>query len=97
MNRLYLLYNCDYRLVINDAEKILLEYQTQKKVVLDNLNFVDCKFEFPPEIQLTEQEKSEIVNGARWFVEREGQLYFVPGKHNWLLLAHYKEGWKPST
>ncbi len=96
INRLYLLYDCDYRLVINDAEKILLEYQTEKKFGLGSLNFVEYKCEFPPDIQFTEQELDEIVNGDRWFVERESQLYFVAGKHNWIKSAYYKEGWKPA-
>lgn len=96
INSLYLLYDCDYRLVINDAEQILLEYQTEKKFSLANLKFIDYKCEYPPEIEFTEQELDEIVNGDRWFVERDGKLYFIAGKNNWVLSAHYKEGWTAS-
>lgn len=96
INTLFLLYDCDYRLVIYDAEKILTQYQIEKKFGLGNLSFIDYKCEYPPEIQFTEKEIDEIINGNRWYIERNGELYFVPGKHNWILSAHYKEGWKPS-
>lgn len=96
VNKLYLLYDCDYKLVIFDAEQILTKYRNEKKFGLDNLNFIDYKCEFPPEIQLTEQEIDEIQNGNRCYIERDGQLYFIPGKHSWILSAHYKEGWRPS-
>lgn len=95
INTLYLLYDCDYKLVIYDAEQILTKYQIEKKFDLRGLNFVDYKYEFPPEIQLTDQEKDEIINGNRWYVERDGQLYSASEKHNWIQSAHYKEGWKP--
>lgn len=89
INTLYLLYDCDYRLVIYDAEQILTRYQTEKKFGLGNLSFIDYKCEYPPEIQLTEKEIDEIVNGNRWYIERNGEIYFVPGKHNWILSAHF--------
>lgn len=97
INSLYLLYDydCDYRLVIYDAEQILLKYQKEKKVDLGNLNFIDYECEYLPQIQFTEQEIDEITNGNRWYIERDGQMYFVPGKNNWIVSAHYKEGWKP--
>lgn len=94
INTLYLLYDCDYKLVIYDAEGILSKYQIERKFSLDKLNFVDYKCEYPPEIQFTEQELDEIVNGNRCCIERDGQLYFVLGKHNWIHSAHYKEGWE---
>lgn len=93
-NSLFLLYDCDYRLVINDAEQILLEYQTERKIGLGKLKFVDYKIEFAPQIQFTEQEVDEIINGNRWYVERNGEIYFVKGKNNWILDVHYKEGWE---
>lgn len=92
---MFLLYDCDYKLVIYDAEQILTKYRNENKFGLGNLNFIDYKCEFPPEIQFTEQEMEEIINGDRWHIERDGKLYFIPGKHNWILSAHYKEGWKP--
>lgn len=96
INTLYLLYDCDYKQVIYDAEEILLKYQTEKKFGLGKLNFIDYRCEFPPKIEFTERELDEIVNRDRCFIERDGEIYFVPGKHNWILSAHYKEGWKPS-
>ncbi|GFI50295.1 hypothetical protein IMSAGC020_01501 [Lachnospiraceae bacterium] len=96
INTLYLLYDCDYKQVIYDAEEILLKYQTEKKFGLGKLNFIDYRCEFPPKIEFTERELDEIVNGDRCFIERDGEIYFVPGKNNWILSAHYEEGWKPS-
>lgn len=96
INTLFLLYDCDYKLVIYDAEQILTKYRIEKQFGLGNLNFIDYKCEFPPEIQLTKREIEEITNGDRFYIERDGELYFIPGKHNWILSAHYKEGWKPS-
>ena len=96
INTLFLLYDCDYKLVIYDAEQILTKYSIEKQFGLGNLNFIDYKCEFTPEIQLTKQEIEEITNRDRFYIERDGELYFIPGKHTWILSAHYKEGWKLS-
>lgn len=94
INSLYLLYDCDYRQVIIDAEKILLDYSLEKQCKLTGLKCVDYKCEFPPEIILTPQELEEIEHG-RCFVEREGKQYLILSEHVKMVSAHYKKGWKP--
>ena len=93
INSIFLLYDCDYRLVINDAEQILLEYKTNRKFRLDKLNYIDIKYELSTFIDLSEQEFEEVINGNRMTVERDGKTYLIIGKNNYLISAHYKEGW----
>lgn len=88
-----MLYDSDYRLVINDAEQILLEYKTNRKFRLDKLNYIDIKYELSTFIDLSEQEFEEVINGNRMTVERDGETYLIIGKNNYLISAHYKEGW----
>ena len=93
INSIFLLYDCDYRLVINDAEQILLEYKTNRKFRLDKLNYIDIKYALSTFIDLSEQEFEEVINGNRMTVERDGKTYLIIGKNNYLISAHYKEGW----
>jgi len=98
INALYLLYDCDYRIVIRDAEQILLNYDLYRKIELSNLQIKDYKLEFTPNLQFTEQEKKEILSGERVIVERNGVYYLVKGgnSNTTMLSKHYIEGWKPS-
>lgn len=90
INTLYLLYDCDYRIVINDAEQILLDYDLYKKVNLSKLQCLEYECKFPPTIEITEEEK----NGA--CVERDGEIYMIIGNgKTFIHSAHYKKGWKP--
>ena len=91
LNTLRLLYDCDYRMVINDAEQILLQYDLNKKIEVSKLQCVEFECEFPPEIEITEEEKE------RAFIERNGEIYMIVGNgHSYIMSAHYKKGWTPS-
>lgn len=96
VNEIFLLYDCDYRLVINDAEQILLDYDLNKKIDIKKLKCIDFKYEIPPNINFTEQEIEEIKNSNRCFVERNGEIYMILGKGVKIHSAHYKKGWTPS-
>lgn len=92
INTLYLLYDCDYRVVINDAEQILLQYDLDKKVDVSRLQCIEYECKFPPKIEITNEEK----NGA--FVERDGEIYMIIGNgKSYIHSAHYKQGWTPSN
>lgn len=91
INTLYLLYDRDYRIVINDAEQILLDYDLYKKVNITKLQCVEYDCKFPPKIELTEEEK----DGG--FVVRDGEIYLIIGNgKTFIHSAHYKKGWTPS-
>lgn len=90
INDIKLLYNCDYSIVINDAENILRIYDTEGRIPISTLNACDARVNFAPDIVITEEEKD------RAFVERDGQYYLVIGNgHTYLNAVHFDEGWKP--
>lgn len=88
---LYLLYDCDYKIVINDAEEILLNYDLYGRVNLDKLHYVDYSYDSPLPIKFTEEEKD------RAFVERDGKLILIIGNGKTFIRSlPYKKGWIPS-
>lgn len=90
VNSIYFLYDCDYSIVINDAENILREFETEGSFSIQRTNACDCQVEFAPAIELTEEEK----NCA--FIWREGIPYLVLGTGKALIDSiHYNEGWEP--
>lgn len=92
INNIKLLYNCDYSIVINDAENILRIYDTEGRIALSNNNSCATRINYAPDIQLTEEEKNQA------FVFRDGQMYMVIGNgHTYLDTVHFDEGWTPST
>ena len=84
------LYNCDYRIVINDAEKILLNYDIARKVDLSILQCVDWKAVLTVPITLREDEKDKPI------IERNVQYYVNIGNGIWFHTSHVDEGWVPS-
>jgi len=85
-----LLYDCNYAIVINDAENILLQYESEGKITISNTHACDSRICKAIDVQLTEEEK----NGA--IVIRDGVPYLVLGTGNtFILSAHYDEGWIP--
>ena len=91
VNEFRLLYTCDYRIVINDAENILFLYETEGRIDLSTLHAVEKKVVPAPKIQLTEEEKDSTI------VFRGGVPYIVIGNGKTFIDAvHYEEGWKPS-
>lgn len=90
INKIYLLYNCDYSLVILDAEALLTQYETEYKFDLSKMHCMDLKIEEALDFSLTEEEKKQP------FVIRDGKAYIVLGNGTSIIDSlHYKEGWKP--
>lgn len=85
-----LLYDCDYSIVINDAENILLIYETEGRIDVGKTHACDLKVRKAVDIELTEEEK----NGA--VVVRDGIAYLILGTgKTFLNSVHYQEGWFP--
>ena len=82
-----LLYDCDYSIVINDAENILRMYETEGRIDVSKTYACDIKIRKAVDIQLTEEEK----NGA--VVIRDGVPYLILGTGKaFLNSVHYQEG-----
>ena len=92
-----LLYNCNYKIVFSDAEKILDLYDEYKRVNLAQLSHVAIKVEETEQIKLTDQEKEEIENKGRVFVERNGKFYAILGPNLQLVETDYIHGWDLSS
>lgn len=87
--RLKLLYNCDYRIVINDAEQILLNYDLYKKVPIDMLQCVDWKAEFFERFEISQEEIGRPI------IERNGKMYVSIGNGVWFCSSAVDAGWIP--
>ena len=86
---LKLLYNCNYKLVINDVDRILISYSENKQFSLDSLHYCDFKADFCEMVTLKEEEYGCPI------IERDGEYYFVPGNGVWLHSTSVDEGWSP--
>lgn len=93
VNAIYLLYNSDYRMVILDAEHILMKYETENKFSFNGLSFIDKKIEYAPNYELTEKELYEIKNNGRCFIFRDGKPLLIVGAGVKVVSAAYKKGW----
>lgn len=90
INAIKLLYNCDYSLVVLDAESILAEYEATDQFSTGCLHCCDQRVDEAIGIELTEEEKKQA------FVVRDGILYFVIGNgQTYLHSVHFDEGWLP--
>jgi len=90
INAIHLLYDCHYDLVILDAENIITQFQSERCFSLRNLCCCDVSIDEAPDIQLTEQEKHQVV------VERNGTKYFVIGNgQTFIKQVHQIQDWKP--
>lgn len=87
--KLKLLYNCDYRIVINDARDILLNYDLYKNFKLQSLHCADWKAEF---FEMIVPKEDEI---GRPFIERDGKLYACIGNDIWFHSSSVESGWIP--
>ena len=89
INTIKLLYNCPYAIVVLDAEVILTQYDEEEQFSLKNLHHVDSIIIEAPELNLTEEEKNQIM------VERDGKWYLVIGNgKSYLNSVHYDQGWE---
>ena len=87
-----LLYNCDYTVVINDAESILRIYETEHKLDLRGTHSCGTKYCETERIVITEEEANQPI------VFRNGIGYINRGAGNiWINSVHYDEGWTPSN
>ena len=89
MSKIRLLYNCDYSIVINDAENILKLYDTEGKIDVSKTNSCDVKIDKNLEIELTEEDKNKL------FIEHDGKIYLITdGKTRFLTSVPFEKGWK---
>lgn len=90
VNTIKLLYDCDFAIVVNDAENLILKYSTEGVISLKNTHSCDARIEKAENINLTEEDKKRAV------VIRDGVPYLVLGTGNtYIVSAHYEEGWLP--
>jgi len=85
---LKLLYDCDYRIVINDAREILL-LANQKKIINPNkLNFIDKRVIYSQKVDLTPEEQNGCI------IQRDGKYLLILNEHTRLDSIHYDAGWE---
>lgn len=90
INDIKLLYNCGYSQVVLDAEKILSQFDEERRFSLVGLSCCDVRVTEAPAIELTEEEKDHVI------VERDGHQYLVIGNgKTFLHSVHYDENWYP--
>jgi len=90
INAIKLLYNCDYSLVVLDAEAILTEYEATGRFSITNLHCCDKRIEEAVDIKLTDEEKNQAL------VIRDGMPYLVIGnRRTFLYSVSYENGWLP--
>lgn len=92
INEIYLLYDCEYALVVLDAEAILTEYESSSRISLSRLHHCDEKIYEAPNIILTEAEKDQAI------VIRDGIPYIVIGNGKSMIHSiNFEKGWMPPT
>lgn len=85
-----LLYDCDYSIVINDAENIIRVYETEGRIDISKTYACDIKLRKAVDIKLTNEEKNSVI------VIRDGAPYLVLGTNKaFLNSVYYQEGWTP--
>lgn len=90
VSAIMLLYDCDYSIVVNDAENILRVYETEGRIYTKNTYACDVKVKKAIYIQLSEEEKN------RSFVIRDGKPFLILGTGNaFLNSVHFEKGWQP--
>lgn len=84
-----LLYNCDYSIVVNDAENILRLYETEGRIDVSKTHACDKRIRKAVDIQLTDEEKEGAV------VVRDGVPYLILGTgKTYLHSVHYEKEWE---
>ena len=92
INKINLLYDCDYSIVINDAENILLQYDTAGVISVNKTHACDHRITKAPNLEMTDEEKKGAI------VVRDGTPYIVIGTGDtFIVSSHYEEGWLPPT
>lgn len=90
VNSIKLLYNCDYSIVVLDAEKIMTMFNDNCNFSLSGLSFCDSRVYYSPDFELTEKEKNQVV------IERDGVHYLILGTGKvYLNSVHFDPNWFP--
>ena len=87
------LYKSEYMVALLEAEKILSTYDSNGTIDLSHMSYCDVKIKKAEHIKLTEQEKYEIENEGRAFVERDGKLIMLSLPTVNLLESGYYPEW----
>lgn len=82
-----LLYNSDYREVVNDAWKIILDFNLHGIINPTKLSFVDKKVVYSIFFRPKEYEKNAAV------ITRDGQVYMVINENTRIHSITYDKGW----
>lgn len=91
VSSLRLLYDTDYRIVINDTRDVLLSYTLSKKFDLSKLHHKEYKYEKAFYTTLKPEEKGAAV------VERDGKMMLLINEHTKMLKVNYDKGWLPNA
>ena len=87
-----LLYTCDYSIVINDAENIIRQYETEEIISVQSTHATSMRVYEAPSLDLTDEEKEMSV------IERNGKQYLLLGTGKAFLdSVYFDEGWTPDT
>lgn len=84
-----LLYDSDYKLVINDARDILLNYELNKSFYLSKLHHKEFRYEKAIFVDLKPEERGCAME------ERDGTVMLVMNEHTKMVKVNYDKGWKP--
>lgn len=85
-----LLYNCDYSIVVLDAETIICEYETTNTITLTSLHCCEYRVNEAETLNVNNEEASQA------FIVRDGVPYFVIGNGKaFLVSTPYDKGWNP--
>ena len=78
------------KIVVLDAEKILTQYDAEKRFSLSHLSHCAQRVYLAPVLELTEEEKKQA------FVVRDGVTYLVIGNgQSYINAVHYDADWYP--
>lgn len=84
------LFNCDYSIVINDAESILRQYETERIIDITKVHCCDLRIKAIEKLIVSEEEKQQSI------IVRDGKAYLnLSSGKAWLNSVHFDEGWKP--
>ena len=81
------LYNGDYREVVNDVRKIILDFNLYGMINPSKLSFSDKKVTYSVFLKPKEYEKDAAV------IIRDGQTYLVINEHSRIYSIPYDKGW----
>jgi hypothetical protein len=90
VSNIYLLYDSDYTIVLNDYKYILLCIKQNIKVELGKLNHIDIRFDEIPKIDVPEG-----LSPGNFFYH-EGEYYLVIGGNTLIKKRYFDAKWIPS-